>query len=27
VKPQHNLELDGLQQQTTPPGTTHLHYK
>jgi len=23
----HNLEADGLQQQKTPPGTTHLHYK
>jgi len=23
----HNLEVDGLQQQKTPPATTHLHYK
>jgi len=23
----HNLEVDGLQQQKTPPGTTHIHYK
>jgi len=22
-----NLEVDGLQQQKTPPGTPHLHYK
>jgi len=23
----HNLEEDELQQQKTPPGSTHLHYK
>jgi len=23
----HNLEADGQQQQKTPPGATHLHYK
>jgi len=23
----HNFEADGLQQQKTPPGSTHLHYK